>query len=252
MGFNDQRYFFISGIISFVIFTLLLVLIGYSIISTTKIEQFALTQSQYVSISLDIATPQPDTEPKAEVQQQVPDVVPTPVSEVKQEVQPPQAVPEISDLFSSVKPQKIQKKEDDSAKRVEALSALERQMTNRGQNTPQLAEKVKNTALAKPSVKIIANSGSTGPLVNEYHAKIQALIYSNYYPPSGSQGQSARIRIQVDASGKLTGYRVLAYSGNSAFNGEVDWLRDRLHGIAFPKHPDGKDTVIEIILTAKE
>lgn len=245
MGFNDQRYFFISGIISFSFFALILIAFGYTMITSEKIEQFALTQSQYVSISLDIATPEPMAEPLPEVSEVTPspDKAPEPV---------PEKVPEISDLFSSVKPEKIQQKEDESVKRLEVLSALEQKMANRAQKTPQLADKVKNTSLAKPSIKIIANSGSTGPLVNEYHAKIQALIYSNYYPPSGSQGQTARIRINVNASGKLTAFRVLAYSGNSSFNSEVDWLKDRLRNVMFPLHPDGKDTVLEIILTAKE
>lgn len=252
MGFNDQRYFFLSGLIAFGLFALILLLATYTIFSPTKIEQFALTQSQYLSVSIDIAPPQPTAEPTPDVQPHIPDVIPPPPKEVQPKAEKPQNLPEISDLFSMVKPQKIQKKEDNSAKKLEAFAALEQQIANRTQNMPQLADKVKNTSLAKPSVEIISKTGSSGPLVNEYHAKIQALIYGNYYPPSGSQGQSARIRIQIDASGKLRGYRVLAYSGNSAFNGEVDWLKDRLRNVMFPPHPEGKDTVIEIILTAKE
>lgn len=252
MGFNDDRYFYYGGGIAFGFFALLVVLIGYTIASSTKIEQFALTQSQYVSISLDIATPKSSQTPETKVEEQLPEVKPTPAPEEKPQEAPAQSVPDISDLFSNVKVQKTPKKVDDSIKKMEALTALEHQVNERNKNNPQLAEKVKNTALVKPSIKIVSNSGSSGPLVNEYHAKIQALIYANYFPPSGSQGQSARVRISLDASGSLTAYRVLSYSGNTAFNSEIDWLKDRLRNVAFPPNPDGKNAVIEIILTAKE
>lgn len=252
MGFNDQRYFYLGGGIAFGFFTFLMVLIGFSIVSPSKIEQFALTQSQYVSVSIDISPHKPSPKPVPVAEPQTPDSKPTPVEEVKQQAVESQNVPDISDLFSRVKPQKTVKKENDSAQKLEALTAFERQMSVRAQSTPRLAEKVKNTALVTPSVKIVASGGSSGPLVNEYHAKIQALIYANYYPPSGSQGQSARVKIYIDASGKLSAYRVIVYSGNDPFNREVDGLSDRLRGVVFPPHPEGKNTVLEIILTAKE
>lgn len=252
MDLQEDRYFFLGGLISVGFFTLLLFIVGYSVFVSPKLEQFAMTQSQYVSISIDVGPPKSSSKPVIEEEQHIQDK-PKPVEEEKPQSEPAhQSVPEISDLFSKVKPEKTAKKTDDSAQKIEALSALERQMAVRTQSTPQLAEKVKNTALAKPSVKIVSNSGSTGPLVNEYHAKIQALIYANYYPPSGSQGQSARVRISLDSSGKLLGYRVMAYSGNEPFNNEVDWLKERLRSVTFPPHPDGKETVFEIILTAKE
>jgi len=253
MGFNDERYFYYGGGIAFGFFAFLIVLIGYTLASSTKIEQFALTQSQYVSISLDMIPPKKSpSKVEQKVEEPMPVVEPTPVMEAQPQENQPQSIPDISDLFSNVKAEKIPKKTDDSVKKLEALNKLEQQIKNRAQNTPQLAEKVKNTALVKPSITIVSNSGSSGPLVNEYHAKIQALIYANYFPPSGTQGQKSRVRINLDASGRLTAYRVLSYSGNPAFNSEVDWLKDRLHNVVFPPHPDGKDTVLEIILTAKE
>jgi periplasmic protein TonB len=252
MSFNDERYFYLGGMIAFAFFAFLVLLVGYTVISPVKIEQFALTKSDYVSVSIDISTPQPTSKPIMEAEPKPIEEKPTPTEESTPPAKQPQSVPDISDLFSKVKPQKTPKQSDDTAQKLEALSALERQLNNRSQSNPHLAEKVKNTTFAKPSIKIVSNSGSTGPLVNEYHAKIQALIYANYFPPSGSQGQSARIRIYLDAMGKLSGYRVMAYSGNVPFNNEVDWLKERLRSVMFPTNPDGKECVIEIILTAKE
>jgi protein TonB len=253
MSVNDERYFYLSGAIAFGFFAFLVGLIIYTGILPTKIEQFALTKSDYVSVSIDISTSKPVSKPvvKSEVEPKPQEEKSDPVKAVNPPNEQKQSVPDISDLFSKVKPQKTPKKPDENNQKLEALNALERQLNNHS-NTPQLAEKVKNTTLAKPSIQIVSKSGSSGPLVNEYHAKIQALIYANYYPPTGSQGQSARVRIYLSATGKLSGYRVIAYSTNQPFNNEVDWLKDRLGNIVFPPNPDGKECVIEIILTAKE
>ena len=253
MSLNDERYFYLGGGIAFAFFTFLVALIGYTVIAPSKIEQFALTKSDYVSVSIDISTSKPVSKPvvKSEVEPKPQEEKPDPVKAVNPPNEQKQSVPDISDLFSKLTPQKTPKKPDENNQKLEALNALERQLNNHS-NTPQLAEKVKNTTLAKPSIQIVSKSGSSGPLVNEYHAKIQALIYANYYPPTGSQGQSARVRIYLSATGKLSGYRVIAYSTNQPFNNEVDWLKDRLGNIMFPPNPDGKDSVIEIILTAKE
>ncbi|MCK9373836.1 MAG: TonB C-terminal domain-containing protein [Sulfuricurvum sp.] len=273
MGFNDERYFFMGGAIAFSLFAFLLFLIGFTVISSDKIENFALLESPYISISMTDSVSVPSAIPIPPVKPQVSEPEPD-IAEVQPEVTKPQEkilernfvstkskgqndpkaekqTPAISDLFSSVPAQKTSKVSDDSEKKLEVLNEFERQIS-RTKPTSQLAEKVKNTSLIKPAVKIFSNSGSTGPLVNEYHAKIQALIYANYYPPTGSQGQSARVRLQVDGSGKLIAYRVITYSGNTPFNNEIDFLKERLRNLTFPANPDGKNSQFEIILTAKE
>lgn len=248
MGSNQERYFFLSGLISFSFFIALVVLAGYSLIITPKIEQFAMIQSDVINVSIAIsdikATDPSDSEPVADTTE------PEAVKEEK-EVAKPEPVAEISDLFSQVKPDKAVKKKPEEAKRHEQLNALEQEVLER-RDTPRFSDKVNKITLAKPSVKMIPQGGSTGPLVNEYHAKIQGLVYAYFRPPSGSAGETARVRMSISASGKLIAYRVLSYSGNTSFNSEVDWLKDRLGSIRFPEHPDGKDAVLEFILTAKE
>lgn len=248
MGSNQERYFFLSGLISFSLFIMLALLAGYSLVLSPKIEQFALVKSDVINVSIAFsetkATEQSEPEPS---------ITPTESEAVQEEEKAvePEPVPEISDLFAQVKPDKTPKKKEDNSKRNEQLNALEKELLERHE-TPHFSEKVNKVSLAKPSIKMIPQGGSTGPLVNEYHAKIQALVYTYFRPPSGSVGEAARVRMSISASGKLIGYRVVSYSGNSAFNNEVDWLKDRLNSIRFPEHPDNKDTVLEFILTAKE
>lgn len=243
MSFNQERYFFLSGLISITLFVVLLFLAGYSLAVSPAIEQFAMTQSEYVSVSI--------MEPSNEVQKSPePQAVlekSEPVQEEERSVEP-EPVPEISDLFAQVKPDITPKKKPEENKQ---LNALEKEVLER-KESPRFSDKVSKVELAKPSVKMIPQGGSSGPLVNEYHAKIQALVYTYFRPPSGTAGEAARIRMKISAAGKLISYKVMSYSGNGSFNGEVDWLKDRLNSTRFPEHPDGKDAVLECILMAKE
>ncbi|MDD2780114.1 TonB C-terminal domain-containing protein [Sulfuricurvum sp.] len=248
MGSNQERYFFLSGLISFTLFITLVVLVGYSIVLTPKIEQFSMIQSDVINVSIAL------TDAKS-TEQNEPESLTSPaepvVEEKPKEVEKPEPLTEISDLFAQVKQDKIPKKKiEDTAQRDE-LNALEKEVLER-RDTPRFSDKVNKLALVKPAVKMVSQGGSTGPLVNEYHAKIQALVHTYFRPPSGSAGEIARVRMSISASGKLIAYRVISYSGNGSFNNEVDWLKDRLSSIRFPEHPDGKDALLEFILTAKE
>lgn len=253
MKSNQERYFILSGIISISLFLALLFLIGFSILKSTKIQQFALTQSEFVSISL--AVNEAKTEPKME---SVP-VAPAPEPETKPAEQPetqkeavkPEPVPDISDLFSDIKATPKPQKKVEDTKRIEQLNVLEKQLAS-DSRVSNLSEKVKNTEIAKPSVNMTVEGGSSGPVVNEYHAKIQGLVYANFHPPQGTQGQVSRVQVKISANGSLLWFKVKARSGNQPFDNEVQWLKERLGKVVFPPHPEGRDTILEFILKAKE
>ncbi len=253
MDSHNERYFFLSGLISFSFFALLVAMIGYTLLSSPKIEQFAMFKSEFVSVSVDIseapAPSQPvsqEPEPVAEPEAEPVEEKPAPVEEKK--VEP---VPDISDLFSQVKPQSEPKKKNEKTKQNEELSALEKEIMAPSEKQ-RISDKVKNVQLLKPGMKMTVQGGSSGPIVNEYHAKIQGLIYTHFHPPAGSEGQAARVRIKISADGRMVSYKVIAYSGSSALNGEVDWLKERLGSLQFPSHPERKEALLECILTAKE
>lgn len=249
MDLHNERYFFLSGLISLTLFSFLVLLMGYSVLTSVKIEQFAMTQSDVISVSIAISEQKAQSELPSEAAQAVPEPVneePAPEEDEKVET-----VPEISDLFSQVKPLNEPKKKSENAKRSDELSALEKEITAQSEKQ-RFSDKVKNIELLKPGMKMTVQGGSSGPIVNEYHAKIQGLIYTQFHPPAGSQGQAARVRIKISPDGRLVAYRVLAYSGHAALNNEVDWLKERLGSVRFPPHPDGKEALLECILTAKE
>lgn len=245
MGFNQERYFFLSGLISITLFVLLLFSIGYTLMVSPVIEQFAMRQSEYVSVSIVESgiEPQKKSEPQpAEVSEQV---------QAEESVVEAEPVLEISDLFSQVKADKPPKKVQDDQKRRDELNTLEKELLER-KDSPRISDRVSKVELAKPSVKMIPQGGSSGPIVDKYYANIQGIVYANFHPPAGTVGELAKVRLSFSSSGKLLSYRIIRYSGNGSFNAEVDWLKDRLNAIRFPEHPDGKDAVLECILTAKE
>jgi protein TonB len=252
MDSTKERFFFISGLISLSFFALLVLLVGYSLLSSTRIEQFAMVRSDTVSISVALSDETPQAQPQSP-QTPPPAAEPEPKTEAVEETKPQKAepVPEISDLFSQVKPKNEPKKPQESTKRNEALAALEKELSTPTEKQ-RFTDRVKNIELSRPGLKMVVQGGSTGPVVNEYHAKIQGLVYTHFHPPAGSQGQAVRVRIRISAEGKLLSFRVMAYSSNPSLNQEVDWLKERLETVVFPNHPENREAHIEVILMPKE
>lgn len=246
MHLDNERYFYISGFLSLG-FTLFIVLsIGLRFFSISSPQSFALRQSETISISLYDAPHKSSTNAPLPVPSSQPQVQEERSEALEQKVKEVFKVSEITDLFSTIKPTK----ENQKSNMVPNLNVLEEKILSTKRDS-QFSEKVKRLELAKSSVKMASASGSTGPQVNEYHAKIQGIIYTNFHPASGTEGYAARIRIAISDEGKMTSYKVLSYSGNGVFNAEVDWLKERLRQVGFPSHPYGEDSIFEIILTAK-
>lgn len=248
MDTNQERYFFLSGLISVSFFLSIVFLAGFSLILSPKVEQFAMIKSDVINVSISEIETQPA--PQSVSEPAIKPIIQETPEQSKPEILPEKA-PAISDLFAQVKPVKKPIKNVDDQKRNEQLNALEKEILEK-KETSRFSDKVNSLVLAKPSISMVAQGGSTGPVVNEYHAKIQGLVYTYFRPPNDSIGQSARVRMMINADGKLISYKVIRYGSLSSFNHEVDWLKDRLSAVRFPQHPEGKDAVLEFILTAKE
>lgn len=248
MNLHYQRYFLQSGIITFFLFGLIISFFMSNILHSTKPDAFAMTKSDVISISLENT---PSVVSKV-MSPSVPEVQ-KPVKEIekvsKDSTPSQEIVPEIDDLFATVKTTKSKSKPIDNLKQISELNALEEKILTTKRDS-KVFDKVKTLELAKSGVKMV--SSSTGPAVNEYNAKIQGIIYANFHPASGTEGFAARVRITLSPDGRLLGYRVISYSGNAVFNAEVDWLKERLRQVVLPQHPKGEEAVFEIILTAKE
>lgn len=239
MGSNQERYFFLSGLISFSLFIVLAALAGYSLILSPKIEQFAMIQSDVINVSITISETK-------ETEQSTPEPAITPsepeVAQKQNEVAEAEPVPEISDLFAQVKPDKTPKKKAEENKQ---LNALEKEVLER-KDAPRFSDKVK-------SIKIL-KGGSTGPMVDKYYAIIFAFVSQNFNPPLGTVGNKASVVLVLSSSGKLRSFKILYSSKNQMFDEEVDRLKEKMAKLNLPAHPDGDESELrfELMKTPKE
>ncbi len=208
-------------------------------ISSTDVETFALKKDNYISISMNI---QPKSSKSAKKS-----VKPTPIESVVSEV--PQEV-DVNDLFSDVWTKKIQKKKAKpvNTKRIQEIQ--KKIKTTDANSVESLSEKIDSMDSAKTNKE--STPTSTGSEVNEYLAKIQALVYRYFNAPPNSEGYSVMAYIELNSIGKVMDFRILTYSGNDALNAEVDKIKDRLKSVMFPINPQNKSHSGKVIIKSKE
>ncbi len=255
---REDRYFYISGLISLSLFSAVILLFALVVLHKSSIDTFAMKEDNYISVSLDMdlvmptlneAKPDPKPTPKQEI-------IPEPEPAVEEIESTPDPVnTDVSSLFDDVWTQSADTKVEKKEEKVDTkrLAAIEKRIkTKETKQSQKASEKIKTLELVKPAIEVVGASASTAPEVNKYLAKIHAQVKSKFYPPASSEGESAKVRVNIDANGNVTGYRVLVYSGANIFNEEVDRLKSRLQRMTFPKNPDGKSISLEIILTVED
>lgn len=273
MWLDNKRLFFLSGIASFGLFFIVLAVILWQATLIIPPIMYAASKSNFVAISLETSSslgktkistqPQKSHEkPIEKVHETKPEhkemVLPkketVPLKSLPQEKSSSGKVktaqPEINDLFATVKTTHPPKPTKKNSSELAALNALEKEVLS-SKRSSQLFEKAKNFQLAKSSVKLI-NKGSGGPVVNEYYAKVQKVIYANFHPVAGTQGFKADVLMVLTSEGKVTSFRVVHSSGNNLFDAELELLNERLKHVILPKNPTGQSATFEIILSAKE
>ena len=197
--------------------------------SKEKVKVYALKKDNFISVSFEM--------PKKE---EVKKSITKPIVETTTPVESKEI--NVNNLFSDVwtkkiKPKKIVPKKKKINKRLQEVL-----------NKTEIA-KVKKFELKPKEVKKIVSSGNE---VNEYRAKIQAIVYENFNPPANSQGNTVIALIYLGAMGKVDDFRVLRYSENQLLNEECDRLKEKLKNKLFPKNPDNRSGNYKIILTSKE
>ncbi len=236
---RDNSYFIVSGLISLSLFTFFLTLFIYMMFSSTKINTYALKKDNFISISLEtvnIATKPQKKEtivPQKELQS---------VPEVKEV--------DIGNLFSDVWTKDIKiKKKKKKVTNNKRLDLIKKKIKTKDKNNniPK-SEKIMKSESDLISDK--AKKSSSGDEVNEYLAKIQAIVYKYFYPPNNSQGHTVKAIIELSAIGKVLDFRVLTYSSNQALNEECDKIQARLLGVLFPSNPQSQSSSTIVNITS--
>ncbi len=249
-AYQDNLYFYLGALSSFFLFFTFAAMFVWFVAQSSQIKQIQLSTSDYISVNLDAV---PTAPPKKVVQSKQEKAQEAPSPEVLETVPEPKKVnTDLSSLFGEVKTKELVKRNKTTKSAVDDKFLKKIQKRIKTKDTKQVASNeasslVKNMRLAKQDIKVVGDSSG---VVDEYLAKIHAEIYSKFYPPSDSVGKSAKVRLEIDASGLLVSFRVISYSNDELFNEAVDSCLNALH--QFPVHPDRKAISLDIILTAKE
>ncbi len=264
MDNNSNSYFYLGGLISFLILLLVFALFSYTLLSVKEMKSYALVKDKAINISLAMDVPNKNVEKKTEdtkaedvkaIEEQK---VQTPENNEDKEIKTNTKLVEkkdVSSLFSNVVTKSVDTKKIDNSPKIDEKKFLQlTQKTNMASknDVSSMKQKIAETKFSKATVQVTSQSASTGEEVNKYSAKIQGYIYDNFFPPLNTQGQSARVIIRLGADGTVLDFKIVSYAANEFFNAEVDRLKTRIFRIKFPQSPDGKSGIYNITLVAKE
>jgi len=228
---RNNLYFFTSGFIALSLFTFFLLLFFYMMFSSSKIKMYALQKDNYISVSIDI--PKKQEIKKSKQKPNIKPIAPVETPKIN-----------IGNLFSDVYTKKINHKKTKPKKIKKQINKRLQEALNRSKISQKKEFSVKPNEIKKAT--------SSGSEVNEYLAKIQAIVYQHFSPPQNTQGNSVKCVIELDAFGKMIDFRVLGYSSNDLLNEEVDKVKGRLKGVVFPQNPQHKSSRMVVILISKE
>ncbi len=240
---KEQQYFYISGFLSLMLFAMILFFFIMMLFSPVNKKIYGLEKDNYISVSVSIA-PVMQKKPK-QVKKVAPVVNPVSTTEdtdMSEDI-------DVNDLFSDVWTKKIQKPQIKKVTRRN-LDAI-RQKIKVPQVKKTLSTK-QDLHLNEKNLQSEENSSSKANEVNEYLAKIQAIVYEHFFVPPNTQGLSVKAVIELNALGKLLDFRILQYSSNDALNKEADRIRERLRSVVFPRNPLNIKSRTIILLKSKE
>ncbi|MDD3442846.1 TonB C-terminal domain-containing protein [Sulfurimonas denitrificans] len=220
------------------------------------VKSYALKKDDFVSVSLDMVNVQ-STNVKKAVDAPIVKEIEKPVvkeeEQEKTEMTPQKKEINIDNLFSQIWTKDIKKEDKKIEKEIDKRVMQElskkslKSTENKVESVSSKIEKVNSKDKAEKDSK-----SSTGSEVNEYFAKIQAIVYQYFTPPENSQGKMVKAVIELDSFGKVIDFRILTYSDSDSFNSECDKIKGRLTNVLFPKNPDNKSGTYKINLISQE
>jgi protein TonB len=236
---RNDYYFYLSGAISLLLFSLIGLAFSYMMFSASEIKSYGLEKKDYISVSLTTSLSQPQ-----QTQSNLQDLT---VPQIQEENV------NIDELFSDVWTKNISKPKEskpkvDNKRYNEIAKKVKTSKTN---DVDSISEKI-NSFDSLDTSKSTDDSASSANEVNEYLAKIQAIIYNHFSPPQNTQGKSAKVVIELSSIGKMIDFRVLTYSDNQSFNNELNKIKQRLKNVVFPKNPNNKNYRLTTIIISKE
>jgi len=238
---DNKTLFFLSGFFSLSLLFLILFLFTYMIFSSNVNKSFALKKDTFISVSIQIPI---ETIKQTEISKTLsPTIAPSTPSPIKN------SNIDIDDLFSDVWTKKISKKKLKKKEiNNQRIKEIQKKIIIKKDKSKQT--NTKNISDLFKSADKKNSKASTANEVNEYLAKIQAIVYNHFIPPANSQGFTVKAVIELSSFGKMLDFRIIRYSSNQALNKECDEIKDRLIGVLFPINPNNKSLIQQINITS--
>ncbi len=253
---DGYKYFFISGVLSLLLFFLFIVSFFYLLFSPHITKTYGMKKEKFVSISLeDIPKPKVTKTQKKQIKKTEQKVTkPKKTSSSKLKRKKIDAVAQnvdVGSLFSDVWTKKIntkvKKQKRTDLKRIQEIDKKLGSITNKiDKKLTESKQKIQKSHTKE------LKAGSTGEEVNKYLAKIHAIVYDHFYPPSNSQGNVIKAVIELSPLGKVVDFRILNYSTNQALNKEADAIFQRLKNVIFPVNPGNEKARVIIVLKPEQ
>ncbi|MDX9814564.1 MAG: TonB C-terminal domain-containing protein [Sulfurimonadaceae bacterium] len=251
---KESQYFYLSGFLSLSLFSFFISLFIYGLFSELEVKNYALKKENFVSISLqsiDVPISSPKKTEATPIKKEEPTPVQKPVEPIKET---PKKDINLDSLFSSVVTKDIKKEikqpEKKPDKRLADNLSAKPKTKSEDSAKSSLSSMVDSITSDKKSDTTQKTSG--GNEVNEYLAKIQAIVYDNFFPPSATEGLVVKVAVEINALGRVVSFRVVSYSNHDGLNHEVDRIESRLKSIIFPQNPNGKSQTHYINLISKD
>jgi len=210
------------------------------IFQVQDIKTYGFKKKSYISVSL---TTTPKKKSIAKIAPSVKKIATTRASSSSKGI-------DVNNLFSDVWTQKIHHKVK-KIRQVDSKRISEIQKQIKLQKNNEVKPLVKTDEQLEKKNKSI-NAESSANEVNEYLAKIQAIVYKHFNVPPNTEGNRVKTLITLDPFGKMLDFKVLTYSASKALNSEVDRIKERLKNVVFPMNPSGKTTTTIVTLISKE
>ncbi len=239
---DNSKYFYLSGFLSLFLFGSFFLIFAYILFNNTKTKTYGMKKKNYISVSIELPQPKIKQTRSAKKSYTAPTVTKT--TKKIEDI-------DINDLFSDVWTQKIDHKKKKPKKiNAKRLAELQKRIkTTKKNDVEKTADNILGLDATKSKEKL---SESAGNEVNEYNAKIQALVYQYFHVPPNTAGKSVEAVIELDPLGKVLDFRILKYSNSQALNEEVDRIKSRLKNVIFPKNPQNRSAQIRVILISQE
>jgi len=242
---SNQKNFITSGIISFSIY-IIVILLFFLYVKTSDVKKFdAFSKTTVLELSILI------DENKSEINQKIKKEKIKKSEEIVKKSKSKTAKQQnsVKSLFANVKVKSeniIEKKvnnvvQSSNASRFKAK--FEKQRKSDDLSVSSLLNNVKSKASVMPSSQ---TSKNTDP----YYSKIYELLAQRWNPINLQDGLYAKVLVSITSNGSFN-YKFLKYSGNESFdNSLISFLNEQVN-ISYPKHDKGNVTKIEVLFKAK-